>query len=103
MGIEPVEVRAQSLVVARLANGPGDHLLEALLEQADIRTRLDGKNIKTKDIQEAMAHADSATDEAFQNLADEYISDLTSFSPVYATLIGDHSADTRHNRRTARP
>lgn len=37
--------------------------------------------------------ADSATDEAFRNLADEYLSDLTNFSPVYATLIGDHSAD----------
>ncbi len=41
----------------------------------------------------AIARADSATDEAFQNLADEYISELTHFSPVYATLIGDHSAD----------
>ena len=40
-----------------------------------------------------MASAASATDEAFQNLADEYISELTHFSPVYATLIGDHSAD----------
>lgn len=39
------------------------------------------------------AFAGSATDEAFQNLADEYISDLTNFSPVYATMIGDHSAD----------
>ena len=39
------------------------------------------------------AQADSATDEAFQNLADEYLSELTSFSPIYATLIGDHSAD----------
>jgi uncharacterized protein (DUF885 family) len=39
------------------------------------------------------AQANSATDEAFQNLADEYLSELTSFSPVYATLIGDHSAD----------
>ena len=41
----------------------------------------------------SIAHANSATDEAFRNLADEYISDLTNFSPVYATLIGDHSAD----------
>jgi uncharacterized protein (DUF885 family) len=41
----------------------------------------------------AAAHADSATDEAFQNLADEYISELPNFSPVYATLIGDRSAD----------
>ena len=37
--------------------------------------------------------ARSATDEAFENLADEYISDLSNFSPVYATLVGDHSAD----------
>lgn len=41
----------------------------------------------------ASAHADTAADEAFQNLADEYLSDLTNFSPVYATMIGDHSAD----------
>lgn len=41
----------------------------------------------------ASAHADTPTDEAFQNLADEYLSDLTNFSPVYATAIGDHSAD----------
>jgi uncharacterized protein (DUF885 family) len=40
-----------------------------------------------------LAGAASATDEAFENLADEYISELTHFSPVYATLIGDHSAD----------
>jgi uncharacterized protein (DUF885 family) len=39
------------------------------------------------------AFAATATDEAFRNLADEYISDLTNFSPVYATMIGDHSAD----------
>ena len=39
------------------------------------------------------ANADEATDRAFQNLADEYISDLSNFSPVGATLIGDHSAD----------
>jgi len=41
----------------------------------------------------ATALANSATDEAFQNLSDEYISDLTNFSPVNATMIGDHSAD----------
>ena len=41
----------------------------------------------------ANALAGSATDEAFQNIADEYIADLTNFSPVYATMIGDHSAD----------
>ena len=45
-----------------------------------------------------MAHSDSATDVAFRNLADEYISDLTNFSPVYATLIGDHSADGELDR-----
>jgi len=39
------------------------------------------------------AYAASATDTAFQNLSDEYISDLTNFSPVGATSIGDHSAD----------
>ena len=32
-------------------------------------------------------------DEAFQNLADEFISDLTNLSPVMATMVGDHSAD----------
>jgi uncharacterized protein (DUF885 family) len=37
--------------------------------------------------------SDTPTDEAFQNLADEYISDLTNFSPVFATMVGDHSAD----------
>ena len=37
--------------------------------------------------------ADSATDNAFQNLADEYISDLVNFSPVFATYVGDHRAD----------
>jgi len=41
----------------------------------------------------ASAYADTATDQAFRNLADEYISDLTNFSPVTATMIGDHSAD----------
>ena len=44
------------------------------------------------------AGADSATDAAFQNLADEYIGDLTSLSPVNATLIGDHSADGELDR-----
>ena len=41
----------------------------------------------------AAAQAGSATDEAFQTLADEYIADLANLSPVNATLIGDHSAD----------
>lgn len=44
------------------------------------------------------ASGDTATDEAFRNLAHEYISDLTSFSPVNATLIGDHSADGNLDR-----
>ena len=39
--------------------------------------------------------ADTATDAAFENLADEYVSDLSNFSPVFATLIGDHNADDR--------
>jgi uncharacterized protein (DUF885 family) len=43
----------------------------------------------------SVASAATATDQAFQNLADEYISDLTNFSPVFATLIGDHSADNK--------
>ena len=43
----------------------------------------------------SVAFAASATDEAFQNLADEYISDLTNFSPVFATYVGDHSADDK--------
>jgi len=38
------------------------------------------------------------TDEAFENLASEYISDLSNFSPVTATLIGDHSADDELDR-----
>ncbi|MDJ0710217.1 MAG: DUF885 domain-containing protein [Woeseiaceae bacterium] len=37
--------------------------------------------------------ADNGMDEAFQNIADEYISDLTNLSPVMATTIGDHSGD----------
>jgi uncharacterized protein (DUF885 family) len=41
----------------------------------------------------ATAFAETPTDVAFQNLTDEYISDLTNFSPVFATTIGDHSAD----------
>lgn len=39
--------------------------------------------------------AATATDEAFQNLGDEYLSDLTNFSPVFATYVGDHSADDK--------
>ncbi len=43
----------------------------------------------------AVANAGSATDEAFLNLADEYIADLGNFSPVTATFVGDHSVDDR--------
>ena len=42
--------------------------------------------------------AASPADEAFENLANEYLSDLTNFSPVVATLIGDHSADGELDR-----
>lgn len=42
-----------------------------------------------------LAAATTASDEAFQNLADEYISDIANFSPVYATSIGEHSADDK--------
>ena len=41
----------------------------------------------------ASAYASSATDHAFQNLADEFISDLSNLSPVIATSIGDPRAD----------
>ena len=41
----------------------------------------------------ATSFADTPTDEAFQNLADEYINDLANISPVLATSVGDHSAD----------
>ncbi len=37
----------------------------------------------------------SSIDEAFQNLANEYISDLANFSPVFATYVGEHSADDK--------
>ena len=39
------------------------------------------------------AIAATASDEAFENLANEYISDLGNLSPVKATLIGEHSSD----------
>jgi len=39
------------------------------------------------------ALADSATDASFEVLAEQYLQDLTSFSPVGATLIGNHNAD----------
>ena len=34
-------------------------------------------------------------DDAFATLADRYVRDLPEFSPVSATLIGDHSADDK--------
>ncbi|MBT8090787.1 MAG: DUF885 domain-containing protein [Gammaproteobacteria bacterium] len=39
------------------------------------------------------AIAATTADQAFENLASEYLSDLTNFSPVNATLIGDHATD----------
>ncbi len=39
------------------------------------------------------ALAATSMDEAFQNIADEFINDLTNLSPVMATMIGDHNAD----------
>lgn len=39
------------------------------------------------------ALADSAADASFEVLAEQYLQDLTSFSPVGATLIGNHNAD----------
>lgn len=41
------------------------------------------------------AAAQTAADQAFENLGHEYLSDLTNFSPVAATQIGDHSADDK--------
>ena len=38
-------------------------------------------------------HASTAADDAFEVLAEQYIADLPTFSPVSATGIGDHSAD----------
>ena len=42
-----------------------------------------------------VAYADSPTDQAFRNLADEYIADLGNFSPVAATSVGDHTFDDK--------
>jgi len=39
------------------------------------------------------AVAQSSADDDFDILSSQYLSDLTKFSPVAATLIGDHSAD----------
>ena len=41
----------------------------------------------------SQALAGSAADATFEVVAERYLHDLTSFSPVGATLIGDHSAD----------
>ena len=41
------------------------------------------------------ALAATPADEAFENLASEFLSDLGNVSPVVATLIGDHSSDHR--------
>ncbi|MDX1516790.1 MAG: DUF885 domain-containing protein [Woeseiaceae bacterium] len=46
----------------------------------------------------AVAESRSAADEAFENLAQEFLSDLPNFSPVAATLAGDHRADDRLDR-----
>ena len=39
------------------------------------------------------AVAASSADDAFENLAEQFITDLPKFSPVSATFLGDHSAD----------
>ena len=44
------------------------------------------------------AVAGTPTDEAFGNLADEYLNDLANFSPVTATIIGDDRADDELDR-----
>mgnify|MGYP000274211662 CR=1 FL=1 len=45
--------------------------------------------------------AESPADRAFENLAQEYLSDLPNFSPVNATLVGDHSRDDALDRVNA--
>jgi len=42
----------------------------------------------------ANALAASGADEVFENLAEQFVSELPKFSPVSATWIGDHSADS---------
>ena len=44
----------------------------------------------------------SPADSEFEALAQEYLADLPKFSPVNATLIGDHSADARLDQVDAR-
>ena len=39
------------------------------------------------------AHAESAADSAFENIAAAFVNDLPALSPVAATLIGDHRQD----------
>jgi uncharacterized protein (DUF885 family) len=41
-------------------------------------------------------------DQAFENLGEEYLADLANFSPVTATLIGDHRADDKLDQVNAR-
>jgi uncharacterized protein (DUF885 family) len=48
------------------------------------------------------ALADSAANATFEVLAEQYLGDLTNFSPVGATLIGDHSADDQLDQVDAR-
>jgi uncharacterized protein (DUF885 family) len=43
----------------------------------------------------AQPAAATPADDAFEALADRYVGDLAEFSPINATLIGDHSADDR--------
>lgn len=46
----------------------------------------------------ALAQSRGAADEAFDNLASEFLSELVNFSPVAATELGDHRADHRLDR-----
>ena len=43
----------------------------------------------------ATAFAGTPTDEAFGNLADEYLNDLSNFSPATATLIALEKIDAK--------
>ena len=40
----------------------------------------------------------AASDEEFQRIADQFVSDLPVFSPITATWVGDHSADDKLDR-----
>ncbi len=46
----------------------------------------------------ASASSAESANEAFENLANEYLGDLGNFSPVNATLLGDHAADGQLDR-----